>query len=149
MKKITVLIILTVLFSFIAGSMVKAQTGQLPLFMRHILIDYQNNENNTVTLDYKLVVENSGGISASDITLTLVPLFITAPEEIKLKIGDLPVGAQSETILHINTPIVLPEEDVLKQPLLWIVRYRDDEGNEHDVPVESHLDLFLSKGGER
>ena len=149
MKKITVVIILTVFFGLMAGSMVNAQSGQLPLFIRHILTDYQINEDNTITMDYKLIVENLCGTSVSNITLTLVPLFVTASEEVVLSVGDLPIGAQSVITLHINTPLVLPEEEMLKQPLLWIVRYRDESGVECDAPMESHLDLFLSKGGAR
>jgi hypothetical protein len=149
MKIITVVIVLTVFLGLFAGSLVNAQTVPSPLFIRHTLIGYNYNENESMTLDYRLVVENPGETSISNLTLTLVPLFISASEEVELTIAELPAGAQSIVALHLNTPLVLNEEEMIKQPLLWFARYRDEEGAEHDLPVESHLDLFQSEGGGR
>ena len=149
MKKISVVIILLIFFSVIAGSIVNAQTELPHLFIRHVILDYYDNGDNTITLDYKLVVENTGVIPISHITFTLVPLFITATEEVVLNIEDLPAGAQSEVIFHIETPLVLPQDEMIKQPLLWIARYSDDMGVEHDAPLESYLDPFLSEGGSQ
>ena len=146
MKKIVAVIVFTVFFILYTCMMANAQTGRPPLFIRHILTEYHVNKEK-ITLDYKLIVENPGETSISNIMLTLVPLFITGSEDVVLSIGDLPVHGRSEISVHLSTSLVLPEKEIIHQPLLWIVRYRDEAGIEHDAPVESHLDLFLSDGG--
>jgi hypothetical protein len=113
----------------------------LPLFLRHTLISYQQVED-TVILDYNLIIENTGDASIYSLTLTLVPLLFMATDEVILTVGNLPKQASTEVSLRFTTPMVLDEEELSRQPLFWIVEYQDDIGLQHDFPFESHPDLL-------
>jgi hypothetical protein len=133
----------TVILIFASPVMLLAD--DLPFFLRHNLISYQQIDDDII-LDYNLIIENTEDDSIYSLTLTQVPLLFISTDEIILTVGNLPGYGSRELSFQFSTPMLLNEQDFTMQSLFWIGKYQDEVGQGYNLPLESHPVLLPAEG---
>ncbi len=124
---------LVLVATLLPAGMIRAES---PVNLSHTLISYTEGTD-SVTLCFLLRVENPSNTSLYNLTLSYVPLTIISQGGVPLYISNIEAGGSRDIPFSVVTPMLLNQEEFLKQSLFWAGKGFDEVGNPVDFSVES------------
>ncbi len=127
------LVMLIFVFMLIPAGMARAES---PIYLSHTLINYAENAD-SVTINFVLHVKNPGNAPLYNVTLSYVPLLLMTQGEVLLSIGDIEAGGSLDIPFTLTTPMLLSQDEFLRQIFFWAGEGLDEDGNLLEFPAES------------
>ena len=139
MKRILVITVMSVCLLFLASSLYAASSIEIT----HTLTSYLLSDDG-ITLDFALIVKNTGQYPIHEITLKNIPTDYTPISDLILQLGDLlELGGSASVAFQIHSSLSFTEIEAGTIPLFWEVTLRDIDSTIVTFTAESRVE-----GGE-